>query len=35
VQGIGHNYWVDSQSGFSIQEQQALILYLLSYEPGS
>jgi hypothetical protein len=35
VQGIGHNYWVDSQSGFSIQEQQALILYLLSHEPGS
>jgi hypothetical protein len=33
VQGVGHNYWVDSQSGFSNEEQQALILYLLSYSP--
>jgi hypothetical protein len=31
VQGVGHNYWVDSGSGFSNEEQQALILYLLSY----
>ena len=35
VQGIGHNFWVDAQSGFTDQEQTALILYLLSYEPGS
>jgi hypothetical protein len=34
VQGIGHDYWVDSQSGFSEHDQDALILYLLSYEPG-
>lgn len=33
VQGIGHNYWVDPQAGFTQQEQQALILYLLSYKP--
>ena len=30
VQGIGHNYWVDSQSGFSMEEQRDLILYLLT-----
>ncbi len=33
VQGIGHNYWVDSQAGFTDQEQRALIAYLLSYVP--
>lgn len=33
VQGIGHNYWVDSQAGFTGQEQRALILYLITYEP--
>ncbi|MBV8833857.1 MAG: hypothetical protein JO108_32050 [Acidobacteriaceae bacterium] len=35
VAGTGHAYWVDPQSGFSGQEQQALILYMLTYEPGS
>ena len=33
VEGIGHNYWVDHQSGFTDEEQRALILYLLTYEP--
>ena len=31
VQGVGHNFWVDSLSGFNSEQQQALILYLLSY----
>ena len=35
VQGIGHNYWVDAKAGFSTEQQRALILFLLSYEPGS
>jgi hypothetical protein len=34
VQGIGHNYWVDRQSGFTDREQQELLLYLLTFEPG-
>ena len=29
VQGIGHEYWVDEEAGFSVQDQQALIQYLL------
>ncbi len=33
VQGIGHSYWVDSQSGFTQREQEAMMLYLLSYKP--
>jgi hypothetical protein len=33
VEGVGHNYWVDHQSGFTDDEQHALILYLLTYEP--
>jgi hypothetical protein len=33
VQGVGHDYWVDRQSGFTDEEQQALILYLLTFEP--
>jgi hypothetical protein len=33
VEGVGHSYWVDRQSGFTDEEQQALILYLLTYEP--
>jgi hypothetical protein len=35
VQGVGHNYWVDSQAGFTDQQRRALVLYLLSYQPGS
>jgi len=35
VQGVGHSYWVDSHAGFTDQQQRALILYLLSYQPGS
>ena len=34
VQGLGHNYWVDRQSGFTDEERRALILYLLTLEPG-
>jgi hypothetical protein len=34
VQGVGHNYWVDRQSGFTDEERRALILYLLTLEPG-
>lgn len=30
VQGIGHEYWVDSSTGFTKQQQEALIEYLLS-----
>ncbi|KFM98543.1 electron transport protein [Bacillus clarus] len=32
VQGIGHEYWVDASTGFSNQEQDALIRYLLTLE---
>lgn len=32
VQGIGHEYWVDAQAGFSADQQRALIYYLLSYQ---
>jgi len=34
VQGIGHHYWVDRESGFTRQEQRAVILYLLTVESG-
>lgn len=34
VEGIGHSYWVDRQSGFTEEEQHALVFYLLTYEPG-
>lgn len=30
VKGIGHEYWVDSQAGFSAADQRALIRYLLT-----
>ncbi|SDC51564.1 hypothetical protein SAMN04488112_10951 [Melghirimyces thermohalophilus] len=30
IQGIGHEYWVDDNTGFSKEEQQALVHYLLS-----
>ncbi len=33
VQGVGHNYWVDRQSGFSEDDQRTLIVYLLTFEP--
>lgn len=35
VEGIGHNYWADPASGFTPAEQQALVLYLLTYQPPS
>ncbi len=33
VEGIGHNYWIDREAGYSEEEQRAVILYLLTYEP--
>ncbi|MBW4599833.1 MAG: hypothetical protein KME29_09505 [Calothrix sp. FI2-JRJ7] len=35
--GSGHNYWVDQQAGFTIQDQNNLIEYLLSLDdnPGN
>jgi len=30
VQGIGHEYWVDSPAGFTKEQQEGLIQYLLS-----
>jgi hypothetical protein len=32
VDGSGHNYWVDAESGFSIQDQTDLIEFLLSLD---
>ena len=34
VQGVGHNYWVDTDSGYTDDQQRALIQFLLTYEPG-
>ena len=33
VEGTGHNYWIDRESGYSPEEQRAAIAYLLTYEP--
>ena len=33
VEGIGHAFWVDAVGGFTSQQQEALILYLLTYRP--
>jgi hypothetical protein len=35
VQGTGHNFWADTQAGFTEEQQRALILYLLTFDPGS
>jgi hypothetical protein len=32
IEGIGHEFWVDEEAGFSLQEQTALILFLLSLD---
>jgi hypothetical protein len=32
VDGSGHNYWVDAESGFTIQDQTDLIEFLLSLD---
>jgi hypothetical protein len=32
VEGIGHNYWVDREAGFTIQDQTDLIEFLLSID---
>jgi hypothetical protein len=33
VSGGGHEYWIDSQAGFSRKEQDAAIGFLLTYDP--
>ena len=30
IQGIGHEFWVDAQAGFTKEEQEALVRYLMS-----
>jgi hypothetical protein len=35
VTGKGHEFWVDKENGFSAEEQEALILYLLTLPPPS
>jgi hypothetical protein len=35
VQGIGHEYWADGSNGFSREDQDALIHYLLTVQPGA
>jgi hypothetical protein len=32
IEGIGHEFWVDAEAGFSIEEQTSLILFLLSLD---
>lgn len=32
VEGIGHEYWIDKQAGFSAEEQNSAIEFLLSLE---
>jgi len=32
VLGTGHEYWVDEQAGFTVEEQESLIEYLLNLE---
>lgn len=34
VQGIGHEFWVDAAAGFARADQDALVHYLLTFEPG-
>jgi hypothetical protein len=31
--GAGHEYWIDASTGFSRGDQDALIHYLLTYQP--
>jgi hypothetical protein len=33
VRGVGHEIWADAQAGFTPDEQEALISYLLTYRP--
>ena len=33
VRGIGHEFWTDEAAGFSAEEQEALITWLLNYMP--
>lgn len=34
VEGVGHAYWADAAAGFTSEDQQALVVYLLSVKPG-
>jgi hypothetical protein len=33
VRGVGHEFWVDAAAGFTPEEQEAFLLYLLTHEP--
>jgi hypothetical protein len=33
VQGTGHAFWVDAETGFALADQEALIQYVLSLRP--
>jgi hypothetical protein len=35
VKGIGHEHWVDAEAGYTAEEQDALLRYLLSLEFGT
>jgi hypothetical protein len=35
IRGVGHEFWVDSQSGYTLAEQRALVGYLLALSPPS
>lgn len=32
IEGVRHNYWVDRQAGFTIQDQSDLIKFLLAID---
>jgi hypothetical protein len=32
IEGIGHEFWVDREAGFNLQDQIDLILFLLSLD---
>ncbi|SDI29873.1 electron transport protein [Natribacillus halophilus] len=34
IEGIGHEFWVDEQSGFSSEDQEAIVEYILSLTGG-
>jgi hypothetical protein len=33
VEGVGHEYWVDAETGFGPDDQAALVAWLLAYRP--
>lgn len=32
IEGIGHEFWVDEEAGFTVDQQSDLILFLLSLD---